>query len=139
MEEAKLASLLSNVRKSNDKGAIYRNLVAIRANFVTSDGGIKLFTAQDGINVLVELLSKPYEKVIEVVLSILGNCCTKKECCKQVGFRVKMEILFHVFDCALHGGGKRWCASREGACEKVDAFILTDPLLPCVRRSNAEY
>ncbi|EAA01020.6 AGAP001615-PA [Anopheles gambiae str. PEST] len=83
MEEAKLASLLSNVRKSNDKGAIYRNLVAIRANFVTSDGGIKLFTAQDGINVLVELLSKPYEKVIEVVLSILGNCCTKKECCKQ--------------------------------------------------------
>uniref|UniRef100_A0A182JU09 ARMC5-like ARM-repeats domain-containing protein n=1 Tax=Anopheles christyi TaxID=43041 RepID=A0A182JU09_9DIPT len=83
MEEAKLASLLCNIRKSSDKSVIYRNLVAIRTNFVTNDGGIKFLSAQDGIKVLVELLSKPYEKVIEVVLSILGNCCTKKECCKQ--------------------------------------------------------
>ncbi|XP_035897578.1 uncharacterized protein LOC118505622 [Anopheles stephensi] len=83
MEEAKLASLLGNIRKSSDKGVIYRNLVAIRTSFVTNDGGIRLLASQDGIKVLVDLLSKPYEKVIEVVLSILGNCCTKKECCKQ--------------------------------------------------------
>uniref|UniRef100_A0A182PGP1 ARMC5-like ARM-repeats domain-containing protein n=1 Tax=Anopheles epiroticus TaxID=199890 RepID=A0A182PGP1_9DIPT len=83
MEEAKLASLLGSIRKTSDKGVIYRNLVAIRTNFVTTESGIKLLSAQDGIKVLVELLSKPYEKVIEVVLSILGNCCTKKECCKQ--------------------------------------------------------
>uniref|UniRef100_A0A182VZB8 ARMC5-like ARM-repeats domain-containing protein n=1 Tax=Anopheles minimus TaxID=112268 RepID=A0A182VZB8_9DIPT len=83
MEEAKLASLLGSIQKTNDKSVIYRNLVAIRTNFVTNDGGIRLFSSQNGIKVLVDLLNKPYEKVIEVVLSILGNCCTKKECCKQ--------------------------------------------------------
>ncbi|XP_050068309.1 uncharacterized protein LOC126556830 [Anopheles maculipalpis] len=83
MEEAKLASLLSNIQKSTDKSVIYRNLVTIRTHFVTNEGGIRLLSSQDGIKVLVELLNKPYEKVIEVVLSILGNCCTKKECCKQ--------------------------------------------------------
>ncbi|XP_049301071.1 uncharacterized protein LOC125774832 [Anopheles funestus] len=83
MEEAKLASLLNSIQKTRDKSVIYRNLVAIRTNFVTNDGGIRLLSSQDGIKVLVDLLNKPYEKVIEVVLSILGNCCTKKECCKQ--------------------------------------------------------
>ncbi|XP_052889177.1 uncharacterized protein LOC128297547 [Anopheles moucheti] len=83
MEEAKLASLLGSIQKTGDKTVIYRNLVAIRTNFVTNDGGIRLLSSQDGIKVLVDLLNKPYEKVIEVVLSILGNCCTKKECCKQ--------------------------------------------------------
>uniref|UniRef100_A0A182MTF3 ARMC5-like ARM-repeats domain-containing protein n=1 Tax=Anopheles culicifacies TaxID=139723 RepID=A0A182MTF3_9DIPT len=83
MEEAKLASLLGSIQKTNDKSVIYRNLVAIRTNFVTNDSGIRLLSSQDGIKVLVDLLNKPYEKVIEVVLSILGNCCTKKECCKQ--------------------------------------------------------
>uniref|UniRef100_A0A182JAL4 ARMC5-like ARM-repeats domain-containing protein n=1 Tax=Anopheles atroparvus TaxID=41427 RepID=A0A182JAL4_ANOAO len=83
MEEAKLASLLSSIQKSSDKNAIYRNLVTIRTHFVTTDGGIRLLSTTEGIKVLVGLLSKPYEKVIEVVLSILGNCCTRKECCKQ--------------------------------------------------------
>uniref|UniRef100_A0A182NS46 ARMC5-like ARM-repeats domain-containing protein n=1 Tax=Anopheles dirus TaxID=7168 RepID=A0A182NS46_9DIPT len=83
MDETKLASLLGSIQKSSDKNVIYRNLVSIRTHFVTSDGGISLFASQNGIKVLVGLLSKPYEKVIEVVLSILGNCCTKKECCKQ--------------------------------------------------------
>lgn len=32
---------------------------------------------------MVRLLSKPYEKILEVALSILGNCCTRKMCCKQ--------------------------------------------------------
>uniref|UniRef100_A0A182SYJ2 ARMC5-like ARM-repeats domain-containing protein n=1 Tax=Anopheles maculatus TaxID=74869 RepID=A0A182SYJ2_9DIPT len=111
MEEAKLASLLANIRKSSDKSVIYRNLVTIRTNFVTNDGGIRLLSSQDGIKVLVELLSKPYEKVIEVVLSILGNCCTKKECCKQneqseervghMGEVVMQEHAFMAFECGI--------------------------------------
>ncbi|XP_053680510.1 uncharacterized protein LOC128731414 [Anopheles nili] len=83
MEEAKLVGLLGSIQKSNEKNAIYRNLVSIRTHFVTTENGIKMFSSLRGIEVLVGLLSKPYEKVIEVVLSILGNCCTRKECCKQ--------------------------------------------------------
>lgn len=43
-----------------------------------------------GIPPLVRLLSKPYEKILEVALSILGNCCTKKVCSKQA---LKYKVL----------------------------------------------
>ncbi|XP_052866788.1 uncharacterized protein LOC128272939 [Anopheles cruzii] len=83
MDEGKLVNVLNGIQRASDKNAIYRNLVIIRTHYVNSEGGIMLLSAGGGIKVLVNLLTKPYEKVIEVVLSILGNCCTKKECCKQ--------------------------------------------------------
>lgn len=45
--------------------------------------GIELFYNTGGIAPVVRLLSKPYEKILEVALSILGNCCTQKMCCTQ--------------------------------------------------------
>lgn len=50
---------------------------------VKDKDGIKQFYEAGGIPPLVRLISKPYEKLLEVALSILGNCCTQKECCKQ--------------------------------------------------------
>lgn len=43
-----------------------------------------LFYSGGGLAPLVRLINKPYEKILEVALSILGNCCTMKDCCKQV-------------------------------------------------------
>lgn len=45
--------------------------------------GIQTFYEAGGIAPMVRLLSKPYEKILEVALSILGNCCTQKMCCTQ--------------------------------------------------------
>lgn len=45
--------------------------------------GIQMFYDAGGIAPMVRLLSKPYEKILEVALSILGNCCTQKVCCTQ--------------------------------------------------------
>lgn len=45
--------------------------------------GIQQFYEADGIPPIVRLISKPYEKILEVALSILGNCCTQKDSCKQ--------------------------------------------------------
>lgn len=45
--------------------------------------GIQLFYEAGGIAPIVRLISKPYEKILEVALSILGNCCMQKDCCKQ--------------------------------------------------------
>lgn len=57
-------------------------MVKLRAELVKKQG-IQLFYDAGGIAPMVRLLSKPYEKILEVALSILGNCCTKKICCKQ--------------------------------------------------------
>lgn len=56
----------------------------LRTDVVKDKDGINLFYSEGGIAPLVRLISKPYEKILEVALSILGNCCTTKECCKQV-------------------------------------------------------
>lgn len=59
-----------------------------------------LFCSEGGIAPVVRLISKPYEKILEVSLSILGNCCTVKECCKQVCHRIscllKIIRLFNI-------------------------------------------
>lgn len=55
----------------------------LRAEFVKDKHGIQTFYEAGGIAPMVRLLSKPYEKILEVALSILGNCCTQKACSKQ--------------------------------------------------------
>lgn len=55
----------------------------LRIEVVKDKNGIQLFYEAGGIAPTVRLLSKPYEKILEVALSILGNCCTQKQCCKQ--------------------------------------------------------
>lgn len=55
----------------------------LRSDVVKDKHGIQTFYDAGGIAPMVRLLSKPYEKILEVALSILGNCCTQKACCKQ--------------------------------------------------------
>lgn len=58
-------------------------MVKLRAEVVKDKHGIQTFYNAGGIAPMVRLLSKPYEKILEVALSILGNCCTQKVCSKQ--------------------------------------------------------
>lgn len=58
-------------------------MVRLRAELVKDKNGILTFHNAGGIAPVVRLLSKPYEKILEVALSILGNCCTQQVCCKQ--------------------------------------------------------
>lgn len=57
-------------------------LVKLRSEVVEQQG-IQQFYDAGGIAPMVRLLSKPYEKILEMALSILGNCCTQKACCTQ--------------------------------------------------------
>ncbi|XP_062565118.1 uncharacterized protein LOC134227556 [Armigeres subalbatus] len=83
MNRAQVANLLEELKKSPDKATVYRRLVRVRTEVINTEAGTELFFELDGIRLLVSLLAKPYEKVLEVVLSILGNCCVRKECARQ--------------------------------------------------------
>lgn len=66
----------------------------LRTDLVVDKNGIQQYYDAGGIAPLVRLLSKPYEKILEVALSILGNCCTQKVCCKQaISFGVVPPLL----------------------------------------------
>uniref|UniRef100_A0A1Q3EYU2 ARMC5-like ARM-repeats domain-containing protein n=1 Tax=Culex tarsalis TaxID=7177 RepID=A0A1Q3EYU2_CULTA len=83
MDRGQVASLLEELRATQDKATMYRKLVKIRMDVIGTEAGVEMFYSLGGIRLLVALMSKPYEKVLEVVLSILGNTCMRKDCAKQ--------------------------------------------------------
>lgn len=83
MNKAMVLDLVSVISRSNDKNVIYKALVKLRTDLVNNRAGFELFQECDGIPPLVRLIGKPYERILDVALSILGNCCTTKVCCKQ--------------------------------------------------------
>lgn len=83
MDRGQVASLLEDLRGTQEKVTMYRKLVKIRTDVIGTEAGVETFYSFGGIRLLVGLMAKPYEKVLEVVLSILGNCCMRKDCAKQ--------------------------------------------------------
>lgn len=90
MNKQTVTNLIKVISKSTDKNSIYKALVKLRTDLVKDKYGVALLLEVDGsIGSLVRLISKPYEKILEVALSILGNACTLKECSKQVGISIE--------------------------------------------------
>ncbi|EDW59015.1 armadillo repeat-containing protein 5 [Drosophila virilis] len=73
--------MLGVLKTSTDKTVIYKCLVKLRTDVVKDKDGIVLFRTAGGVPVMVRLISKLNEKIMEVVLSILGNCCTDDQAC----------------------------------------------------------
>ncbi|KAH8359454.1 hypothetical protein KR093_006806 [Drosophila rubida] len=86
--------MLSVLKTSTDKTVIYKCLVKLRTDLVKDKDGIVLFRTAGGVPVMVRLISKLNEKIMEVVLSILGNCCTDEQACiEAVEFKVILPLL----------------------------------------------
>lgn len=67
----------------------WRALVAIRTHHIKGDkAGIARFRTQGGLGPLLDLLKHPdcSRKVLDLALSILGNCCTELETRTEVGW-----------------------------------------------------
>lgn len=86
MNEEALIKAIETIKTSSDKRVIYKLLVKIRTEVIVNDSGIELFAKLNGILPLIKFLKKPYEQILEVVLSILGNCCTKPESAHKVKY-----------------------------------------------------
>lgn len=75
-----MLSLLQEINGSTDKRIVYKLLVKIRVELIKNNEGIALFSKCSGIKKLVNLLEKPNQSILEVGLSILGNCCMNEKC-----------------------------------------------------------
>ncbi|EDW81182.1 uncharacterized protein Dwil_GK11163 [Drosophila willistoni] len=73
--------ILNVLKTATDKTVIYKCLVKLRTDLVKDRDGILLFRTSGGVPIMVRLISKLNEKIMEVVLSILGNCCTDDQAC----------------------------------------------------------
>lgn len=66
--------------KSSNVSTIQDTLYKIRNEIIASEEGVRLFREANGLEYLMPLLRKPNERILDVALSILGNCCLEEEC-----------------------------------------------------------
>jgi hypothetical protein len=67
----------------SDKKLIYKQLVKLRVEVIKDNAGIELFRICSGLEKLIKILEKPNPQILEVGLSILGNCCMSEKCRKE--------------------------------------------------------
>lgn len=65
--------------KSSSSSRVQETLLKIRNKVISNDTGIKLFRECGGLECLLPHLRKPNERILDITLSILGNCCLEEE------------------------------------------------------------
>ncbi|XP_075148673.1 BTB/POZ domain-containing protein Rnb [Haematobia irritans] len=83
MNRQLVENILSVIKTSTDKSVIIKGLTKLRTDVVKDKSGILLFREAGGVAPMVRFLSKPHEQILEVALSIMGNCCTDEQSCKE--------------------------------------------------------
>ncbi|XP_049873107.1 armadillo repeat-containing protein 5 [Pectinophora gossypiella] len=71
--------------KSPSSSRVQESLLKIRSKITINDNGIKLFRECGGLDYLLPHLRKPNERILDITLSILGNCCLEEESSLLVG------------------------------------------------------
>ena len=64
---------------SDDSRATYRCLVALRTQFIKEKDGVALLRQHGGLEGLLDILKHHKDKILNITLSILGNCCLEDE------------------------------------------------------------
>lgn len=78
MDKTYVKSVIDGL-KSSSSTKIQESLLKIRSKIAVNDAGIKLFRECDGLDYLLPHLRKPNERILDITLSILGNCCLEEE------------------------------------------------------------
>jgi len=70
--------------KSSESSVAYDGLLQIRSNITKTKEGYKTLRENNALKDLVNLLHKPNEKILDLTLSVLGNCCLDSDCRNEV-------------------------------------------------------
>lgn len=70
--------------KSPSTSRVQDTLLKTKLKITVNDAGIKLFRECGGLELLLPHIRKPNEKILDLSLSILGNCCLEEESSLQV-------------------------------------------------------
>lgn len=73
--------------KSSSSCVVYNGLLELRSNITKTKEGLKTLRENKVLKLLVDFLHRPNEKILDVTLSILGNCCLDSDCRNEVSTR----------------------------------------------------
>lgn len=78
MDNNELELCVKQLKKKGNT-AVYNALIMIRTKFIKEENGIARFRQFGGVQLLLYHIQKPNYKIVELTLSILGNCCLEQE------------------------------------------------------------
>jgi hypothetical protein len=79
--------------KSSEFSVAYDGLLQIRSNITKTKEGYKTLKENKVLKDLVNLLHNPNEKILDLTLSILGNCCLDSDCRNEVSINPCMLLM----------------------------------------------
>ena len=84
--------LVRRLRSPAENGlTVVEALTKIRKGFIKNDDDVRAFTEAGGVEAILGLLGHANQTVLDISLSILGNCCTNKTC------RLKVRNILYFF------------------------------------------
>lgn len=79
-----VAELTKILNSSNPHRKIYHTLLRIHSEIIPSETKFNEFKEHDGVKSVIQFLSKPNEKILNISLGILASCCSNEDCCNKV-------------------------------------------------------
>lgn len=72
--------------QSTSSTRVQEALLKLRSKVITDENGLQWFRDFGGLVYLVPHLRKPNERILDLSLSILGNCCLDEQTCLAVSW-----------------------------------------------------
>ena len=92
-----MSSVIADLH-STRPNKVYNALVLIRTHFLKEKDGVAKLRQRGGLELIIDILRQHEDRVLDVALSILGNCCLETETRVKVSiFVVVCRIMLWIF------------------------------------------
>lgn len=85
MEDEELMNLIKNIKRNRSKSKLLHYLKILR-RVVDDKSKFTSVRESGGLRLILTYLPKNSLEIIDIILSIIGNCCMDRECSKEVRF-----------------------------------------------------
>lgn len=79
-----IKNLIGAIQSSNSQRKTYNSLLLIYTLIGNNKDDLKYFIDNDGLNYLIRFLSQPNQKILNISLGVLAECCIDPDCSNKV-------------------------------------------------------
>lgn len=83
-DKVKVTEILQILKSENPPRKIYNTLLRVHNDVITHDTLSKEFKEKEGLNFIIQFLTRPNEKILNISLGILATCCADEDSCNKV-------------------------------------------------------
>lgn len=124
--------IFKKLRSSNSSSSsIFNALVEMRSRFIKEPNGVLKLRTEGGIELLLGLIQRPNSKIVDISLSILGNCCMDKGARDEVRKQDGITAIVRVMTCLESD------SIQNRACRALANIALDSESAPSMRTNCA--